>query len=127
MARTADIVNVEEMHVRSSQHTQSFTIVVIDDHVSLAKGFAMALEQGGFSAHVAHTAEDGLQLVQSRNPDAIVLDFRMPLINGAGFLYRLRQLSQFRTTPVLVVTGGSVNEEVREELRNLHAVLRFKP
>jgi DNA-binding response OmpR family regulator len=110
-----------------SNNSPTQTIVIIDDHVSLAKGFALALQGAGFAAHIAHTAEDGLQLVQTHHPDAIVLDFRMPFINGAGFLYRLRALPEYRHTPVLVVTGGGVNEETRAELRELHAVLRFKP
>jgi two-component system phosphate regulon response regulator PhoB len=103
------------------------TVLVIDDHVSLARGFSVALEREGYVAPTAHNAEDGLRLLQSARPDAIVLDFRMPFINGAGFLYRLREMPDHQHTPVLVVTGGAVNEEMRAELRELNAVLRFKP
>src|ERR1700730_11555588 len=102
------------------------TILVIDDQVNLARGFALALERDGFEVHIAHTAEDGLELAKSKHPAAIVLDFRMPFINGAGFLYRLRALAAHRDTPVMVVTGGAVNEEMRGELADLRAVLRFK-
>ena len=107
--------------------TASQTVLVIDDHVNLARAFAMALERDGYTVHMAHTAEDGLRLAQSENPDAIILDLRMPFINGAGFLYRLRGSARHADTPVMVVTGEAVNEEVREELAELRAVLRFKP
>jgi DNA-binding response OmpR family regulator len=56
-----------------------------------------------------------------------VLDLKMPLINGAGFLYRLRTCPGHSETPVLVVTGGSVNEEMRRDLAGLGAVIRTKP
>jgi DNA-binding response OmpR family regulator len=76
---------------------------------------------------MAHTAEDGLRLAQSEQPSAIILDLRMPFINGTGFLYRLREYPQHSDTPVMVVTGESVNEEMRTDLAELRAVLRFKP
>jgi DNA-binding response OmpR family regulator len=107
--------------------TPAQTILVVDDHVNLARAFAMALESKGYVVHTAHTAEDGLRLAQTEQPAAIILDLRMPFINGSGFLYRLRALPQHRDTPVMVVTGESVNEEMRADLADLRAVLRFKP
>jgi two-component system response regulator PrrA len=103
------------------------TILIIDDNVQLARGFAQALTGAGYSVHVAHTAEDGLHLARTQDPDAIILDIRMPFVNGVGFLYRLRSLPTHQQTPVMVVTGGSVSEETRAELRDLRAALRFKP
>ena len=103
------------------------TILVVDDHVNLARAFAMALEHEGYVVHTAHTAEDGLRLAQTEHPAAIILDLRMPFINGTGFLYRLREYPQHTDTPVMVVTGESVNEEMRADLTELRAVLRFKP
>jgi DNA-binding response OmpR family regulator len=102
-------------------------ILIIDDNVNLAKGFALVLQRSGYRVNVAHTAEEGLRLAQADNPAAVVVDFRMPFINGAGFLYRLRASPKHANTPVLVVTGGVVTEEMRAELADLRAELRFKP
>jgi len=107
--------------------TSATTILVVDDHVNLARAFAMALESKGYVVYTAHTAEDGLRLAQTEHPAAIILDLRMPFINGTGFLYRLRASPEHRDTPVMVVTGESVNEEMRADLADLRAVLRFKP
>jgi DNA-binding response OmpR family regulator len=103
------------------------TVLIVDDHVALARGFAMALEGAGYVTSTANTAEDGLRLAVEQNPDAIVLDLRMPFINGVGFLYRLRMSPPHASTPVLVLTGAGVNDETRSELAELKAVLRFKP
>ncbi len=103
------------------------TILIIDDNVNLARGFAAALTGAGYGVHVAHAAETGLALAAEVRPDAIILDFRMPFVNGLGFLYRLRQVQELRETPVMIVTGVTVNDEMREELRDLRAELRFKP
>jgi DNA-binding response OmpR family regulator len=52
----------------------------------------------------------------------------MPLINGIGFLYRLRQQQAHHATPVMMITGDtSVSDEMRAELRELGAELRLKP
>ena len=102
-------------------------ILIIDDNVHLARGFALALDRAGYEVSVAHTADDGLRLAADRPPDAILLDFRMPFVNGVGFLYRLRQVPPLRHVPVMVITGASVNEETRKDLQDLHATLRFKP
>jgi DNA-binding response OmpR family regulator len=102
-------------------------ILVIDDNVNLARGFAAGLQRNGYRVNVAHTAQHGRKLADADHPALIVVDFRMPFINGAGFLYRLRACPKYKNTPVLVVTGATVDDEMRAELADLNAVLRFKP
>ena len=102
-------------------------ILIIDDNVNLAKGFALVLQRSGYRVNVAHTAEEGLRLAQADNPAAVVVDFCMPFINGAGFLYRLRACAKHANTPVLVVTAAAVTDEMRAQLAELRAALRFKP
>ena len=103
------------------------TILIVDDNVNLALGFAKALANAGYTSHAAHTAEEGLRLAQAEHPDGIILDIGMPFINGLGFLYRLRALPAHGHTPVMVVTGAPLNEETRAELGELRAVIKFKP
>jgi two-component system chemotaxis response regulator CheY len=102
-------------------------ILIIDDNVNLAKGFALVLQRSGYRVNVAHTAEEGLRLAQADNPAAVVVDFRMPFINGAGFLYRLRACAKHAKTPVLVVTAATITDEMRAQLAELRAELRSKP
>ena len=50
------------------------------------------------------------------------------MINGVGFLYRLREKETNRRTPVVVVTGeASLSDEVHAQLRELDADVRIKP
>jgi two-component system response regulator MprA len=88
----------------------------------------MALGSQGYHVNTAHTAEDALHLVESEPPQAIILDYRMPLINGTGFLYRLRARASHQHIPVLVVTGeSSFPDDVLQELHDLGAEIRQKP
>jgi DNA-binding response OmpR family regulator len=104
------------------------TILIVDDDVVLARAFALALIRAGYRARSVHSAEEALRELNAAPPDAIVLDFRMPRINGVGFLYRLREQPVHQHIPVMVVTGETVlSDEVRTELRSLGAEVLQKP
>jgi CheY-like chemotaxis protein len=107
--------------------TKRRTILVVDDDRTVTETFATALNREGFNVRTAMNAENGLREANSSHADAIILDLRMPLINGLGFLYRLRTSDQHRNTPVAIVTGAVVDDSTQAELNELGAELRFKP
>ena len=106
---------------------KTHTILVIDDDQTVRETFAAALNREGFTVRTAMNAENGLLEATSSHADAIILDLRMPLINGIGFLYRLRNWAEHRNTPVAIVTGAVVDDSTEAELSELGAELRFKP
>jgi two-component system OmpR family response regulator len=82
----------------------------------------------GYQVRTAVSAEKGLVEAQESHPDAIILDLRMPLVDGLGFLRRLRAYDDQRATPVAIVTGDYfLDDSVSNELQELGAELRFKP
>jgi DNA-binding response OmpR family regulator len=104
------------------------TVLVIDDDDEITKVFARMLYLEGFQVWTAHSAEKGLQVVEDARPDAIILDLRMPVIDGLGFLYRLRMREHGRNTPVAIVTGDyTVEDLMGDEITDLGAQFHFKP
>ena len=104
------------------------TILIVDDDEGVTQTFARMLKLEGFQVRTAINAESGLKVASESQPNAIILDLRMPLIDGLGFLRRLRSQDDQRTTPVAIVTGDYFLEDaVANELRELGAELRFKP
>src|SRR5438477_6271958 len=104
------------------------TIVLVEDDVTLGNAFARVLRSGGYEVWLTGTADDGLEKVKVVRPDVVICDFRMPLVNGLGFLYRLRAAEGDHRTPVVVVTGDtSLADDVKAQLQELGAELRFKP
>jgi two-component system OmpR family response regulator len=102
-------------------------ILIVDDDESVTQTFASMLRLEGYQVRTAVNAENGLRVAQETHPDAIILDLRMPLVDGLGFLRRLRATDD-RRTPVAIVTGDYfLEDEVSAELRQLGAELRFKP
>jgi len=103
-------------------------ILIVDDDEGVTQTFARMLRLEGYQVRTAVSAETGLKEAQSCLPDAIILDLRMPLVDGLGFLRRLRAQDEQRTTPVAIVTGDYfLDDSVSAELRELGAELRFKP
>jgi DNA-binding response OmpR family regulator len=103
-------------------------VLIIDDDEAVTQTFARMLTLEGHGVETANSAEDGLRKAASSKRDAIILDMRMPLINGLGFLYRLRAREQDYRTPVVIVTGDyALEDDVAAELKFLGAEVRFKP
>jgi DNA-binding response OmpR family regulator len=103
-------------------------ILIVDDDEGVTQTFARMLRLEGYQVRTAVSAEKGLIEAEQSRPDAIILDLRMPLVDGLGFLRRLRARDDQRKTPVAIVTGDYfLDDSVSTELRELGAELRFKP
>jgi DNA-binding response OmpR family regulator len=110
----------------AGNHTPS--ILIVDDDEAVTQTFAQMLRMEGFTVRTAINAESGLAEAAENKPDAIILDLRMPLVDGLGFLKRLRASEGPSRTPVAVVTGDyQLDEQLSAELRQLGAELKFKP
>jgi len=103
-------------------------ILIVDDDEGVALTFARMLRLEGFVVRTAVSAEIGLRDAAASHPGAIILDLRMPLLDGLGFLRRLRETDGNRDTPVAIVTGDYfLEEEISAQLHALGAKLLFKP
>ena len=104
------------------------SILIVDDDEGVSHAFARMLRMEGFRVRTAMNAEMGLLEAKTSRPDAIILDLRMPLIDGLGFLRRLRATARQRHTPVAIVTGDLfLDGDVTAELTRLGAQVRYKP
>lgn len=104
------------------------SILIVDDDDTVTQTFARMLQLEGFLVRTAPNAELGLREAAQYRPDAIILDMRMPLMDGLGFLRRLREHDGSHRTPVAIVTGDyDLDATVSDELEALGAKLKFKP
>ena len=82
----------------------------------------------GFAVRTAVNPEVGLELAEGERPDAVILDLRMPFLDGLQFLRRMRLKPELSGVPVAIVTGDYfIDDAMASELRALGASLRFKP
>jgi two-component system, NtrC family, response regulator AtoC len=86
-------------------------ILIIEDEAVLAKNIHSYLERSGFEVRLAGSAEEGLALLESFRPDAVVLDFNLPGLDGMAALPKLR--ANDPSLPVVMLTGhGNVEMAV---------------
>jgi CheY-like chemotaxis protein len=104
------------------------TILIIEHDEPTATMYARILELAGYQVRAVLSAPDALRSVAVHPPDAILVDFRMPVMDGLDFLRALRARPSGRTIPVAIVTGDyQLDERVVAELHDLKAEIRFKP
>jgi two-component system, OmpR family, KDP operon response regulator KdpE len=78
-------------------------VLVVDDELSILRVVAANLRARGFEALTAATGEDALTVIETQQPDCIVLDLGLPDVGGLEVLRRLRA---WTTTPVVILTAA---------------------
>jgi len=102
------------------------TVLIVDDQPDVLRPHAQSLERAGYRVVFAESANEALDAVREHVPDAILIDLKMPYVNGMGLLYRLRELKP--QIPMAIITGAmDVAEETRTELQTMGVALHFKP
>ena len=87
-------------------------ILVVDDEEAVCWTLQRALTAEGHKVAVAASAEEAFEKVQKQRPDAVILDVRLPGLDGLSAQGRLRQLTQ--DAPIIVVTAfGNLSTAVR--------------
>ncbi|MFQ4146408.1 ATP-binding protein [Chlorogloeopsis sp. ULAP02] len=84
-------------------------VLVVDDRWENRSVLNSLLEPIGFDLVEAFNGQEGLDKAVIENPDLIVTDLVMPIMDGFEMLRHLRQLSQFKDTPV-IASSASVFE-----------------
>jgi DNA-binding response OmpR family regulator len=106
----------------------ALSVFVIDDDREALSIFDEILRANGFDVRTAATAESGLLQLEAEPPAMIVLDLRLPALDGLECLRRIRAIPGLVRTPVTVITGDYLIEEsMVAEVEALRARLCFKP
>jgi DNA-binding response OmpR family regulator len=112
----------------ASLMTRQPTVLIVDDEPGVTLTLARMLRLEGYEVLTALTADAGLRKVELVRPDAVLVDLRMPIVDGLAFLRLLRAHEVHRLTPVAIVTGDYfLGEAERVELRVLDASVYYKP
>ena len=83
-------------------------VLVTEDEPSLRFAIALALERAHLTLDVAEDGAQAIQLLEANIYCAVVLDLRIPKIDGYGVIAHLKE--HHRGTPVIVVTGLEPDE-----------------
>lgn len=114
-------------------------VLVVEDDINIAELLRLYLEKDGFEVKIAHDGGEGLKLAENEQPDLVLLDIMLPVLDGWQVCRRLRKTTK---TPIIMLTAKGEMEdkvsglemgaddyivkpfEVKELLARVHAVLR---
>src|SRR5688572_16328980 len=91
-------------------------IVVIDDNENDLQVTKRLLDRRGYDAIPAKSGDEGLRLAHQVMPDAIIVDYRMPGMDGFEVTRRIKADPELQTIPVLMLTGSDSAQHVVEGL-----------
>lgn len=99
--------------VKNARGVQSMplTILVVDDDPGTRLSISDYLELSGYSVIVADDGQEALAKVQEYHPDLMVTDIVMPRMNGYELVRQVRQKSEFRLLPVILLTARTKTQE----------------
>ena len=97
------------------QHNKSQTILTIDDEEIIRFSFKNYLEDFGYKVLCAPDGQKGLDIYIKEKPDLVLVDLRMPVMDGLEVLAAFKKLSS--DIPVIVVSGTGVISDAIEALR----------
>lgn len=80
-------------------------IITIDDEMPIRSLIRHTLQHEGYDVIEAKDGSEGLEKIRRERPDLVVLDFVMPVMNGAETLKAIRSDPEIAATPVLLLTG----------------------
>jgi CheY-like chemotaxis protein len=93
--------------------------VVVEDDQDLQYLYRLKLEREGFAVFTASNGVEGLKVVEETQPDIILLDLMMPVMNGAEMLAAMRAEPWGSNARVIILTNIS-RDEAPQALRFLH-------
>lgn len=89
-------------------------ILVIDDDPAILEAVSEILTFEGYTVELATNGAEGLKLLEQIDPRLVLLDMRMPVLDGWGFIRTLRQ--QGRQLPVIVMTAAQDAQRWAQEI-----------
>lgn len=90
-------------------------VLLIDDDPVLSDVIAFTLRRAGFKVVISHNGLAGFDRWQAESPDLVVLETRLPGLDGLSLCRRIRST---RNTPIIILSAQSADEDVVKGLEN---------
>jgi len=108
-----DLLHEVRRHLHS---TSANSVLLVEDDPPTRDMMTRLLEKEGWKVRGAANGHIALQFMQSGVPAAIVLDLKMPIMNGFQFINRLQSNANWRKIPIFLFTSMDITQEVRDQL-----------
>ena len=91
-------------------------IVIVEDEAHIRRVLEYNLKLDGFEVYLAEDGDMGLKLAHEKNPDVILLEWLMPVMNGMQVLAELKADNSTEHIPVFMLTAKGMLNDVTQAL-----------
>ncbi|NLC59585.1 MAG: response regulator [Armatimonadetes bacterium] len=102
-------------------------ILMVDDEPAITEGICEALELQGYHVAAAFDGQQALDAIERDCPDLVVMDVRMPRVDGLQVLKLLRSAPETRDLPVILLTGLGTDQQIVEGIKSGATMYLTKP
>ncbi len=92
-------------------------ILIVEDEQVLSSAYETLLKQAGYEVEVAYDGKDALTKTDAFEPDLILLDLRMPVMDGVEFLKHYNLPKEHPKVKVILFSNYDMQEEIDEAYR----------
>jgi CheY-like chemotaxis protein len=92
--------------------------LIVDDDPEIVRAIELRLSNAGFKSMVAFDGQEGLATAQSNAPDLILMDLRMPVMDGFAMLERLQNSVHTASIPAIILSADSADRARLKALRS---------
>ena len=103
------------------------TVLVIEDSSYLAESLVDMIEMRGYHPTVASNGREGIELAIEKQPDLILLDIRLPDIDGYEVYRRIRENEWGKKANIMVLTASESTENISKNIDLPPDLILFKP
>ncbi|MFH1453292.1 MAG: response regulator [Armatimonadota bacterium] len=82
-------------------------ILIVDDEKDIVNMIAIRLKRWGYIPLKAFDGKEALNLIKKEPPDLIILDLKMPKVDGYEFCKKLREQKKNKDIPILIYTAST--------------------
>ncbi len=89
-------------------------ILAVDDSASMRQMVSFTLKSAGFDVVEASNGQEALDVAQGKQYDLVISDVNMPIMDGITLIRNLRQLPDYKFTPLLMLTTEASSDKKKE-------------
>ena len=89
-------------------------VLIVEDEIALSDVYKTLLDQAGYDVRVAENGEVALTVAEDFQPEMILLDLRMPVLDGIGFLEKYDLKKKHPEVKVVVFSNYDMQKEIDE-------------
>lgn len=108
--------------------TETANVLIIDDNERITNMLTMFLDSQNFNCTIANDAKEGLNLIENKSYDVVLLDLAMPDFNGYDIIDSLEEKKILDKNKIIIFTASNISEKELRKLvkRGIHSYI-LKP